>query len=120
MNVHGHFKCEKCGKIFDIDVVFESRFILEKGGKRQEFTLDNYPDSTWTFVESRTILKEKGYEPPIHDFSMMSLDRFFNAAATIADTLNVFLLLALPMDALKLPNVPMTESCTLRISGAFS
>lgn len=48
--------------------VFESRFILEKGGKRQEFTLDNYPDSTWTFVESRTILKEKGYEPPIHDF----------------------------------------------------
>ena len=54
--------------------VFESRFILEKGGKRQEFTLDNYPDSTWTFVESRTILKEKGYEPPIHDFSMMSLD----------------------------------------------
>ena len=28
--------------------VFESRFILEKGGKRQEVTLDNYPDSTWT------------------------------------------------------------------------
>ena len=41
--------------------VFESRFILEKGGKRQEFKLDNYPDSTWTFVESRTILKEKCY-----------------------------------------------------------
>lgn len=54
--------------------VFESRFVLEKGGKRQEFTLENYPDSTWTFVEARTVLKEKGYEPPIHDFSMMSLD----------------------------------------------
>lgn len=54
--------------------VFESRFVLEKDGKRQEFTLDNYPDSTWTFVEARTVLKEKGYEPPIHDFSMMSLD----------------------------------------------
>lgn len=54
--------------------VFESRFILEKDGKQQEFTLDNYPDSTWTFVETRTILKEKGYEPPIHDFSMMSMD----------------------------------------------
>ena len=26
--------------------VFESRFILEKGGKRQELTLDKYPDST--------------------------------------------------------------------------
>lgn len=54
--------------------VFESRFVLEKDGKRQEFALDNYPDSTWTFVEARTVLKEKGYEPPIHDFSMMSLD----------------------------------------------
>lgn len=54
--------------------VFESRFILEKDGKRQEFTLDNYPDSTWTFVETRTLLKEKGYEPPIHDFSMMSIE----------------------------------------------
>lgn len=54
--------------------VFESRFVLEKDGKRQEFTLDNYPDSTWTFIEARTVLKEKGYEPPIHDFSMMSLD----------------------------------------------
>lgn len=54
--------------------VFESRFVLEKDGKQQEFTLDNYPDSTWTFVETRTLLKEKGYEPPIHDFSMMSLD----------------------------------------------
>ena len=55
--------------------VFESRFVLEKDGRRQEFTLDNYPDSTWTFVETRTVLKEKGYEPPIHDFSMISLGK---------------------------------------------
>ena len=54
--------------------VFESRFVLEKDGKQQEFTLDNYPDSTWTFVETRTVLKEKGYEPSIHDFSIMSLE----------------------------------------------
>ena len=40
----------------------------------KEFTLDNYPDSTWTFVETRTVLKEKGYEPPIHDFSIVSLE----------------------------------------------
>ena len=53
--------------------VFESRFVLEKDGRQQEFTLDNYPDSTWIFVDTRTILKEKGYEPSIHDFSMMDL-----------------------------------------------
>lgn len=53
--------------------VYESIFILEKNGEKKEFTLDNYPDSTWTFVDTRTKLKEKGYEPPIHDFSMMDL-----------------------------------------------
>ncbi|WP_294480014.1 BT_3928 family protein [uncultured Bacteroides sp.] len=53
--------------------VYESIFILEKNGEKKEFTLDNYPDSTWTFVDTRTLLKEKGYEPPIHDFSMMEL-----------------------------------------------
>ncbi|ADV42111.1 BT_3928 family protein [Bacteroides helcogenes] len=54
--------------------VFESRFVLEKDGKRQEFALEDYPDSTWKFIETHTVLKEKGYEPPIHDFSMMNLE----------------------------------------------
>ena len=51
--------------------VYETRFILQKNGVEKEFTLDNYPDSTWTFVDSRTIVKEQGYEPPIHDFSII-------------------------------------------------
>lgn len=51
----------------------ETRFILEKAGQRKEFTLDNYPDSTWTFVEARTVVTKKGYEPPIHDFEITDL-----------------------------------------------
>ena len=43
---------------------FETTFILEKGGVRKEFTLDNYPDSTWTFIDSKTVEVEKGYDPP--------------------------------------------------------
>lgn len=54
--------------------VYESRFLMKKGGEEREFTLDNYPDSTWTFVEARNVLVEKGYEPPIHDFAMMSVE----------------------------------------------
>lgn len=54
--------------------VYESTFILEKDGVRKEFTLDNYPDSTWTFIDTRTVLKQKGYEPPIHDFSIVSIN----------------------------------------------
>ena len=49
---------------------FETTFIMEKDGVQQEFSLDNYPDSTWTFIDSKTIQTEKGYVPPIHDFSI--------------------------------------------------
>ena len=48
--------------------VFETTFIMEKDGKQEEFTVDNYPDSTWTFIDSKTKLVKAGYEPPIHDF----------------------------------------------------
>ena len=53
--------------------VLETTFILEKNGERKEFTLDNYPDSTWTFIDSKTKVIKKGYEPPIHDFSIVRL-----------------------------------------------
>lgn len=52
--------------------VFETRFILQKDGVEKEFTLQEYPDSTWTFVDSRTVVVKQGYEPPIQDFSMLS------------------------------------------------
>ena len=53
---------------------YETRFILQKDGVEKEFTLENYPDSTWTFVDSKTVVKKQGYEPPIHDFSMMNVE----------------------------------------------
>ena len=53
--------------------ILETTFILEKNGERKEFTLDNYPDSTWTFIDSKTKVIKKGYEPPIHDFSIVRL-----------------------------------------------
>lgn len=54
--------------------VFETLFIMEKDGERREFTVDDYPDDTWTYVDRKTTLKEKGYEPPIHDFSIVKVD----------------------------------------------
>jgi|GEM_PF-4736 len=35
--------------------VFETTFIYSKAGKNYEFTIDNLPDSTYTFVDSKTI-----------------------------------------------------------------
>ena len=47
-------------------------FVYEKDGVQKEFTLENYPknDSTWTFVDQKSVLVKQGYVPPIHDFSI--------------------------------------------------
>ncbi len=43
--------------VFDEDI-YEAEFIYEKDGRQEVFTLGHLPDSTWTFVDSRTVLKE--------------------------------------------------------------
>lgn len=50
---------------------FKTTLIYEKNGEQREFTLENCPDSTWTFVDSRSELIAEGYVPPIHDFSIV-------------------------------------------------
>ena len=51
-------------------------FIYSKDGKEKEFTLENYPadDTTWTFVDQKSVLLKKGYAPPIHDFSITTMN----------------------------------------------
>ncbi len=53
---------------------FLTTFILEKDGIKKEFTLEDYPDSTWTFVDSKTVKISSGYVPKIHDFTIETLD----------------------------------------------
>lgn len=73
----------------------ETTFILEKGGVRKEFTLDDYPDSTWTFIDSKTVEVEKGYEPPIHDFSITNAETGDDITQRVlADKGYTFLLIA--------------------------
>ncbi len=53
---------------------YETILIYEKAGEgRQTFTIENYPkDTTWAFVEAVNVLKKKGFEPAIVDFSINS------------------------------------------------
>jgi len=53
---------------------YETMLIYEKNGVKQQFTETDFPwqDSTWKWVETRQELISKGYEPPIHDFSITS------------------------------------------------
>lgn len=53
--------------------IYENSFILTRDGEQREFTLENYPDSTWTFVETRTKVIQVGEEPNIKDFSITDI-----------------------------------------------
>ena len=57
---------------------YQTVLVYEKDGIQKDFTLDSpeepWSDSTWTWVETKNILVSRGYEPPIHDFSLTSTD----------------------------------------------
>lgn len=55
---------------------YQITLIYEKDGIEQEFTLENYPkgDDSWTFVDQKSVLIKKGYEPPIHDFEILTMN----------------------------------------------
>lgn len=52
---------------------YDIRLIYEKNGEQQEFTLNNYPaeDTSWTFVDQKSVLISRGYVPPIHGFTLV-------------------------------------------------
>lgn len=52
--------------------VYNYSFIYEKEGRKQTFGIDELPDSTWRFVEQKTELVSKGYEPPISGFTILN------------------------------------------------
>jgi uncharacterized membrane protein YphA (DoxX/SURF4 family) len=55
---------------------YHTTFIYEKDGVKKEFELDNYPakDTTWKFIDQKSVLVKKGYQPPIHDFVIASMN----------------------------------------------
>jgi hypothetical protein len=55
---------------------YSTTFIYEKNGVQKEFTLSNYPanDTTWKFIDQKSVLIKKGYQPPIHDFLITTLN----------------------------------------------
>ena len=75
---------------------FKTTFILKKNGETREFTLDNYPDSTWEFVEAKNVEIKPGYEPPIHDFSLTDNDTGEDITDTVIHSKGYIFLLVAP------------------------
>lgn len=53
---------------------FRTTFILEKDGVQKEFTLEDYPDSTWTFVDSRTVEVEPAKLSGVGELSILDAE----------------------------------------------
>ncbi len=55
--------------------VYDYLFVMEKDGEQREFLENDYPeDVTWTLVDTKAVLKEEGYKPPITDFVLHDTD----------------------------------------------
>jgi hypothetical protein len=56
--------------------VYKTTFIYEKSGERREFDISNYPahDTNWKFIDQKSVLVSRGYQSPIHDFIITSMN----------------------------------------------
>ena len=41
--------------------MYDAVFVYEKDGVQKEFRLESLPDSTWTYISTRTVMKEDGH-----------------------------------------------------------
>jgi uncharacterized membrane protein YphA (DoxX/SURF4 family) len=75
---------------------YETYLYYEKDGQIREFNEDNFPwqDSTWKFVDSKHILVRKGYEPPIHDLTIVDENGNDHTEAILNDPNYIMLLIS--------------------------
>jgi len=71
------------GSIEPEEEAYDATFIYEKDGKEQSFTLEDLPDSTWTFVRTETVQKTKAADESVADLA------FTNAAGDYMDDIAV-------------------------------
>jgi len=84
---------------------YETMLVYEKDGVQKEFSLQNLPDSTWKWVSTNNVLISEGYVPPIHDFTIQSLDGDDITDLILADNKFTFLLVAYDLKNTSLKNI---------------
>ncbi len=75
---------------------FKTTLFYEKDGVVKEFSENDYPwdDTTWVWKDSKSVLVKKGYTPPIHDFSITTLEGDDITDEVLASDSYTFLLVA--------------------------
>jgi uncharacterized membrane protein YphA (DoxX/SURF4 family) len=82
---------------------YETILVYEKDGVQKEFASEDIPwqDTTWKWVETKSILIEKGYQSPIHDFSVTSREGNEITDLILEDEGYSFLLISYDIPAVK-------------------
>ena len=79
---------------------YKTILIYEKNGVKKEFDMKNIPlnDSTWKWVETKNTLIKKGYVPPIHNFSISTVDGENITQQVLEDKGYTFLIISYNLD----------------------
>ncbi len=84
---------------------YKTTLIYGKDDKTIEVTIDNLPDSTWHWIETRHTLVKQGYQPPIHDFTIQSLDGNDYTDLILNDGKFTFVMIAYDLKKTNLKNI---------------
>jgi len=75
---------------------YHTTVIMERNGVVKEFPVNDYPwdDSTWVYIDVKTVQIKEGYTPPIRDFSITATNGFDLTEDVLSDESFTFLLVA--------------------------
>ena len=102
--------------------IYDIKLIYERNGEQQIVSLEEYDqlDSTWQFVDQQTTLIKKGYEPPIHDFTIDTEEDGDITEEILADDNYTFIIVAYDLTLMNrseeekfdsaFPGHPLTEA----------
>ena len=84
---------------------YKTTLVYAKGEKTIEVTIDNIPDTSWHWVETKHTLIKEGYQPPIHDFTIQSMDGDDYTDLVLNDSKFTFILIAYDLNKTNTRNI---------------
>jgi uncharacterized membrane protein YphA (DoxX/SURF4 family) len=98
---------------------YETTLVYEKKGVKQEFNENNLPwqDTTWKWVETKQKLLKKGYEPPIHDFTITTLSGEDITRNVLNDSNYIFLIVAQKLEKSPLRDLRKMNDIAVKAHG---
>ena len=98
---------------------YETILVYKKNGIEKEFTMQNFPDSTWEWVSTENKLISKGEEPKIHDFTIESLSGNDITEIVLNDNKFTFLFIAYDLKKTNTKNIDAINKLAKFAQGSY-